>query len=467
MNAAGPRLNLGYHDVAHTGYGTFGKELHEALKRAGVEDYGPTSNPDLRRDLKELRRDGFKLNDPIVGPQRFKGDDYGDYEKDPNRVSPVALYAATPPHVLGWYEGQVGVLFSMWEFSEIPAGFRTNVPDFDRLLVPSIQNQELFSQYHPDVRYVPLAAGREWHYRERPGFDDGFVFLTGGAGSRKGCDDVVRAFDKVFAKWQPSWGPEPKLIVRAQPHINHHDFQAPRVTVLPKPVADLPGLYGQAHCFVSGSKGEGWGLMPFQAICQGIPTILGDAHGHAAFADLGIPLSVHPRDAGVPTHWGSSGQEWVPDFDEMCERMKEVYANYNPWRRYAALCSGHAWDRFSWDDTAQNVIECVPEMMGPDIKPGPWRRMPQRLFLCRVNRHETWSVNGRLATFDPGYDYQEPWSTKVRLAETGNLHPSCIDVREKGILDEGGFRGGPTRCPHCSQLYGVDHSLYPENLVKD
>jgi hypothetical protein len=436
MNAIGPRMNNGYHALRNTGYGRFGCELHDALGRAGVADYGP------------------------VGVNE---------EMPPNSgIAPVAFYAATPPHIIGWHEGQLSALFTMWESSEIPAGFRENVPDFHRLLVPSMQNVELFGRFHPDVRYVPLAVGPEWHYQPRTDPSQRFNFLTGGAGPRKGVPDVVRAFNTVFRGWRPSMGPEPHLTIRARPTSSAQFAPSSRITVIAQslPPQGEIDLYAASHCYVSGSRGEGWGFMPHQAIAQGMPTILGDAHGHAAYAWYGMPVRAKEvAIEGYSTHWGQPGNAWVPDFEEICERMRAVYDDPQIAFDYAARSSVLIHDEFSWDKTAAIVMGHLPELEDPDLPEGlPWHRMAQRLYEVEVIRHSTWQINGVLHTYDPGQLYYEAWDMKERLASRGDLSLRCIDPLERGYVDPPKIP--KPRCPSCNQRYGVDDSLLPENLVK-
>ena len=446
MNMVGWSMNAGYHPDKTTGYGRFGSAVHEALLRAGVADLGAVG-----------------INEEIPDPEGY---------------APVAFYAATPPHVVGWREGQLAALFTMWEFTEMPVGFRENVPEFGRLFVPSLQNQELFSAFNDDVRYVPLAVGPEWGFRKRKPPEETFNFLTGGAGPRKGCTTVVRAFDKVFHDWKPSWGPRPHLTVRAatlfEPPgpsfgIIGNTHSAENVTYLRrtlKPEVEIE-LYADSHCFVSGSKGEGWGFMPHQAIAQGMPTILGEAHGHAAFAKYGLPIRTHLQKPEIPTHWGEAGEEWEPDFPEMCDYMEDVYRTYD---FHVARAQANAWEiaeEFSWDKTAAKLIENLPELGNEWIpEDAPWVEMPQRLYTVRVNQHSPWCINGRLETYDPGYTYRVPWADKLLMAQAGHLTQDCMDPRETGqyawVADED---TAPERCPHCRQKYGLDDSLLPENLV--
>lgn len=301
------RINLQAHTEHQSDYGRFGVEMRRALESLGVEDAG----------------------DIGLEPENYEGDTSIPV-KDAKEIdlARVALWLSTPPHVRGWYEGQFATIFTMWESSDMPAGFRQNLHHFDRILVPSLQNRELFSRFHPDVRYVPLGINEDqWGYRPRPAIEREFRFLSAGYGPRKGCRQVADAFLKVFPRGEaPSkLAPVPRLILRSR-----DDIVGPGITAIPQTLGRQQeiDLYASAHCFVSGSKGEGWGFMPFQAIGQGCPTILGMGHGHSAFAHYGIPIGTNPFRCDKATFWGDGGEWWEPDFDQMCEAMWDVYNNY-------------------------------------------------------------------------------------------------------------------------------------------
>jgi hypothetical protein len=219
-------------------------------------------------------------------------------------------------------------------------------------------------------------------------------------------------------------------------------------------------LYAASHCFVSGSKGEGWGFMPHQAIAQGMPTILGRDHGHAAFASLGLPVHTRLQKPEIHTHWGAAGEEWVPDFDQICWLMRDVYDHAALYFEDARIKAKYAAELFSWDRTAALLLENLPELELPMLSRDlPWHNMPQRLYETRVVQHSTWSVNGRKSTFDPGVTYWIPWADKLLLADRGDLTADCIDPRETGIDARMKPVDPVARCPHCQQQYGSDTSL--------
>jgi glycosyltransferase involved in cell wall biosynthesis len=374
----------------------------------------------------------------------------------------VALWLSTPPHVRGWYEGQFAAILTMWESSRIPEGFRDNLADFDRIFVPSVQNQELYGRYHPDVRYVPLGVSPHWHPRTRKPVERDFVFLTAGYGERKGVKQVVEAFKRVFPMGL-ALGPGlpiPRLICKSG-----DDVAGLGITQINR-ILDGPEereLYANAHCFVSGSKGEGWGLMPLQAIAQGCPTILGNAHGHAAFSHLGIPLSTHAYRCEGATFWGDGGEWWEPDFDQMCEAMLAVYMDYDRYQIRAAQSAEIACREFTWTQTAEALIFGLSDQL---FLPAPtervWHPTKPRLFHIRVNKRVTYVINGIKYAFVPGEDYWESGDLKRQLMASGHLDLAVLDPDDLGREDSvvpAECRAQNAICPQCHNPYNREQTL--------
>src|SRR5579872_347897 len=431
------KANLNLHDVEHMGYGVFGRNLTGALERLGIENVGHLPAP------------GEAVDSPGSPPAK--------------ELARVALWASTPPHVKGWYDGQLAALFSMWEGTDMPPMFRENLPDFDRIFVPSRQNQELFGRFHPDVRYIPLAVDSRWVPTECPPVGREFIFLTGGASPRKNIPMVGRAFVEVFGDHIRGKipGPIPRLLVKA----NHRDaisgsnIRAITATLSAKEELEL---YKSVHCFVSATKGEGWGLMPHQAIALGRPTILPNASGHAAFAHYGIPIDTHRVPAGNSTFWGDGGDYWMPEYDQLCQAMWDVYHNYEQYAEQAAKNAVMIGNEFSWERTAAEVITNLPELHEEGPTEWTWKPTKSRVFRCLVIREVTYTINGVHHRYEPGVEYWESPDMKMRLAERGHLDPDCIDPDEMGQEKADQMISAAARaiCPTCCRPMNAElHQL--------
>jgi hypothetical protein len=401
-----------------------------------------------------------------------------DDELDPGHSDPanVACWVSTPTHATGWFTGQRTVISTMWEATRLPEAFRETLHNFDQVLVPSEQNRELFSRYHHNVAKVPLGVDTdEWKFVPRTAPTDRFVFLIGGSGARKGVDVAYKAFKKVFSTW-PSDMPRPVLLFKSPRPI---DFFGDRIEHIGGRVSDQDerAIYSMAHCYLQPSRGEGWGLQPLQAIAQGLPTILTDAHGHAEFADLGLPIGYSMSKADYFIY-GDAGQWWEPSLDDLCQQMEWVYHNYDEATARAAAASVECHRRFSWDNCADAFVRAVgPSWLDADYEgDGTWAAPEVKRFLVRVARPWRCEIAGNVFQFVPGRDYWETADVKRILFEQDRvLDLSCVvadpngplDLVETGLAPEqlarlGDYSAAMAFCDHCGQKLGTGERWQPE-----
>ena len=315
------KMTCNYVHAEPIGYGRMGIRLTAALRRAGV-------------DVQEGLEDG---------------------------PTNLLCTMGTPPQCRHWYQGQVNTILTMFETTRLPESFVEGLDNYDTVLVPSQQNVELFSQLHPNVKLVLLGVDDTWSYRPRQEPDLFFNFLCGGSGPRKGVDLVTKAFNKVFGGYQGD-GPIPRLLMKSPRGAEYFEV-GPNIELIAGRLSNEEelDLYARAHCYVQPSRGEGFGFQPLQAIAQGCPTILTDAHGHASFAHLGYGLGSRLETAAYFSH-GFAGEWWEPDFDELCERMEWVYENYDEATAFAKTASEVAREEFSWDRSVARVHEIYEEV---------------------------------------------------------------------------------------------------------
>jgi hypothetical protein len=408
--------------------------------------------------VKSLTKLGVSI-DPCSSP--------GDEDQP---VHANGLWMGAPSHISGWWKGQRVHCLTMWEATGVPPGFRENVHEIDTLIVPSEQNVELFSHWHDNVRKVPLGIDpAQWHYRERPPVGSEFRFMTAGQGERKGIDICVRAFQTVFGGFVPSAShPRPTLTVKSRPSLK--DVRGEGITNISGtiPFADEIELYATAHAFLGLARGEGWGLMPFQAMAQGIPTILSDAHGHHEFAHLAAaPISCGLSKA-EPFIFGDAENWWEPDLDEVCEAMWDMYCNYDEYLDPAAHSAQIIADEYTWDHSATKLIDAMggrEALSLPDITEREWHKPTIQQFLVITDKDCGYEVNGTVHKFKKGETYYVFGDLKRMMYENNNLDPACLDnPHESGLTPEqldrlDRYRSEHERCYACGQRYNSDTSL--------
>lgn len=477
-----PELTFHYTHSSSMGYGRAGVKIAEALERAGVDVYDLDDGlvPETPESSKAtLEQFGVDFRDPS-GTDMVAGTRH--------KHTRTICWLTTPGHPRGWWEGQHAAMFTMWETTRVPEAFRDTLHEFDTLIVPCRQNLELFSQYHPNVRLVPLGIDPEdWHYIERTSPEREFRFLIGGSGERKGTDLAFRAFQAVFGQFYdgPRWTGEgpPAVLVNKQPRLQD-GFYAPWSQIIGGRISaqEERDLYAGAHCYLQPSRGEGFGLQPLQAIAQGLPTILTNAHGQADYAHLGIPISAKEVPAGYFAFGNPRDMNWwEPDFEELCEAMWDVYSHYETHRLYAQESAEHAKD-WTWDHSAAALIDALGDSLTQE-PPGrvTWRKPNVKLYLVRVNKRWSAWMGDRFHIFEPGKDYYQTADVKRILFESNLLASSCLErVAPDGTDIDNGLTDAQLErvdhhkaenayCPTCEQRLNTQltkaDALYEEMLA--
>ena len=277
----------------------------------------------------------------------------------------VTVHMQLPQSVKGWWQGTHRVLFTMWETDTMANMFKPWFDHFDQVLVPCEDNLELFSKYHHDVAYVPLGVDTKFwtpNYTGRPNKQSNvFRFHAGGSlWMRKGLDLVVKAFNNLKL-------PNTELHIKAAPHA----FDSPKDKLPPNihlyrnwmTLEEQRDWYAKADCFVAPARGEGFGLMPLQAISMGIPTIVSYSTGQKQFAHLATGVLECGKSKAE-----TCGQWDEPNLQQLEELMKAHYQTAHK------VPTGV--QQFDWAKSTAKLLAAIPpgklletsEWVEPDVK---------------------------------------------------------------------------------------------------
>lgn len=274
----------------------------------------------------------------------------------------TVIYMMQPMMVKGWYEGQKRVLMTMWETDELPTPMSELLPNFDVVVVPSEHNREVFAPHHDNVVVVPLGIDTSlWYPRPKKKARKGpFRFMAGGSHwRRKGLDLVLEAFSQIEGDVELHLKCREDIIggipVITDPRIKlHKEIMSEE---------DERNLYWEADCFIAASRGEGWGMMPLQAIAAGIPTILSDTSGHQMFMHLAysvVGTTRVPCDEPILYNIGNWDE---PNLDELVAAMKKVMTDK------PVVKSAEAAE-YTWDNAARELLKSAKP--GKNLKNPLW-----------------------------------------------------------------------------------------------
>jgi glycosyltransferase involved in cell wall biosynthesis len=253
---------------------------------------------------------------------------------------------------------------------------------------------ELFSEFHNDVSYCPLGVDHKFWYPMDTKNDGVFRFQGGGSlWHRKGLDVLVKAFNALNL-------PDAELHIKAAPHAQDVPSQNLGDKVFLNRTWMSPieqrEWYNKADCFVAPARGEGFGLMPLQAIASGIPTIVSDSTGQAQFAHLAFGVVPCGKSKAETTGlWDEPNQKILE------ELMMEAYQNRGTIKQ-AAVARVPETKVFSWSNATRKLLSLIPE--GTLLDDPDWV-LPDVKVEIQVNRKVKADIGTESYSLQPGQIY--------------------------------------------------------------
>lgn len=303
----------------------------------------------------------------------------------------VNVHMGIPQSRDTWLKDQYRVCFTMWETDTLPGTFIRYITLYDQLIVPCQHNVELFSRWHPNVSYVPLGVdtSRWYPINNR---NNKFRFHAGGSlWGRKGLDIVVRAFNRLNL-------PNAELHIKAAPHAK--DVPAKNLgdnVFLNREWMNIEqqrDWFSKADVFVAPSRGEGFGLMPLQAIAMGIPTILSDTTGQSQFKHLAT--GVIPCKKVKAESYG----KWDEPSEEALMRL--MYDHYHANPVDTAKANVARVEEFSWRNATKQLVKVLP--VGYEMGDSPQIKL-EPILTIKVTRRTSCDIGNKHYDFIPGVEY--------------------------------------------------------------
>lgn len=256
---------------------------------------------------------------------------------------------------------------TMWETTRIDPIFLYGLNASRALIVPSEQNILTFSAQGvtPPMHQVPFGIDTDVFKPKDFIERDTLVFGTSGISRhgwpRKGFDEVIDAFLMAF----PDEDDDVELRIKCYPRDPVPKYQDPRIQ-LNKAEWRKPRLakwYESIDVFVCMSKGEGWGLMPHEAMACGRPSIIPIFFGLAGFCDQSVSFPVS-YDLVPSTNYYEDRGLWAnPSVEDAAAQMRSIYKNREPMYAKGKLGEVKAAE-FTYDRMAGGYAKVIESYFG-------------------------------------------------------------------------------------------------------
>jgi glycosyltransferase involved in cell wall biosynthesis len=253
--------------------------------------------------------------------------------------------------------------FSYWETNALPSNWVRHVQNCDEVWTTSSWAKSVFedSTGHDNVHSFRLGIESDIFYKSDSVPDGPFTFLhVGSPSTRKNTQMAVNAFMRTYGHRKDfrlivkSMGP-PDARIRDS-GMNHgaimnHD----RIQVIDYEVSEdeLADIYRSAHCLLYPTMGEGWGMIPFDSIACGTPTICTNATSCTEYASLSVPLDFEWSNEGMSGIYSGCGTWAKPNIDDLVDKMHYVVNNYEEVKHHTLKGATIIHKEYSWSSVVQ------------------------------------------------------------------------------------------------------------------
>lgn len=202
-----------------------------------------------------------------------------------NSLADVGVYFGYPTTAVGWLKGHpTKVIVTVCETDRIPNEWAGSCNDADLIIVPSTYVANVFraSGIHKPIHVVPHGTPR-LKIRTKAPKELSFLHVSGSVSfpARKGTSQVLLAWKSFIRDY-----PDAKLTLRMEPTsglteaINQLDLNS-SVVIDPAGQGFMhPEYLLKYTAVIQPSRAEGFGMVPLEARCQGVPAILTNVTGH-------------------------------------------------------------------------------------------------------------------------------------------------------------------------------------------
>lgn len=273
------------------------------------------------------------------------------------------------------------VAYTMWESDVFPDRFFDALKGTYAVIVPSNFVKNTLEKQGYDKKIYVCNQGvdtNDYQYFDRPE-PEVFRFIHNATGNpRKGWDYVIRAFAEEF-KGEDNVRLTMKGIIKQKDNPQFIPFMnIPNVdwidTVYDR--EQTIEMYQNHHCMVFPTKGEGWGLVPHEAIITGLPTITTKGHaiddywapGMVAVKTKKTPAKYVPepvirefKTEGLDT-WKNTGHWFETDIADLKKQMRKVYNDWPKYKKQAKIGSSYLSTDFDHISMVKRLKAIVQEI---------------------------------------------------------------------------------------------------------
>ena len=341
---------------------------------------------------------GYSLHDRMM---RKYSETYFDFDEEADIVLHIVSADQFRP-----IPGRINVLFTMWEFMDVPKSYQDAVSMADVLIVPCKFCKDIFRPYTEAPIYVCQEGIEPENF---PFFDrytlpnNKFRFLWNGAPNmRKGYPYILKALEVIgkmpnVEMYIKTTIPkvDPKDIIKQAEALCDKEVDEAKQRILKRiengmqmetitrlgehnniifdtrkvDLEELKNLYNSAHCFLFPTLGEGWGLTLTEAMATGAPCIATNVTGVREYFNdsVGIELKYTIQELDMREQYGLMTRSFMPDVNDFMSKMLAVTQQYDIAYAMGKKASERIHAKFTWKRSALRLFDIIQDVQQKNL----------------------------------------------------------------------------------------------------
>ncbi len=289
-----------------------------------------------------------------------------------NKTAPIAIFYGTPDFAPPFFfDHEITIGGFVCETDEIPERWVRTCNRFDLILVPSRFCKQAFesSGVTTPIGITPHGLEPDYHPVSDRTRSDPFIFfntVNSHVPARKGLKELLRCFIRAFPNRSDV---QLRLRVKRSTPVDEileaYDL-CPQIwidEVDNSSTAEFAAIYSSVHCTVHPSKGEGFGLIPFQSIACETPVIAPQSTGMADYLHKDNAMLLRTKgftdEADVYYKCGSYA---VIDEDHLVELLQYVEANWETECEKVRRIAPAFREKYQWDKVLHNTVTLIKDL---------------------------------------------------------------------------------------------------------
>jgi|TARA_E500000178_G_scaffold340546_1_gene383400 autotransporter strand-loop-strand O-heptosyltransferase len=300
--------------------------------------------------------------------------DYPIYHHKENFQSDIDIILEEHDHHY-FYDSYNGykIGYNVWESTKYSNQFFNQLLTLDELWVPTEWQKEIsIKQGYPENKIFVIPEGVDGKiFKPNPKLkkQDKFQFIIVGRWDyRKGIKESIEGFLKAFPDNQDIElllnveNPYPTDDMNStEERLKYHGLEDNRIKILKfLNRKQYIKLLQNANVLISCAKAEGWNLPLIESLACGTPSIYTKCSGQLEFTKskgLGVEiLGEEKAGKNIP------GNFYTPDLDDLVEKIKDSYNNYNVWKKWHLDRSKEIREEYSWKNQAKKAYNRLQQI---------------------------------------------------------------------------------------------------------